>query len=60
MIPLDGPHEGVAVAKGGRSAYVTGGFTREGYWNGLTVVGRESGDTRRLPAGERPLGIAVL
>ncbi|MCT7354710.1 hypothetical protein N4P33_21480 [Streptomyces sp. 15-116A] len=60
VIPLEGPHEDVAVSADERTAYVTGGFTRDGYWNGITVVDLDSGDTRRLAAGERPLGIAVL
>ncbi|MEV1020458.1 YncE family protein [Streptomyces sp. NPDC050264] len=60
VIPLDGPHEDVAVSADGRTAYVTGGFTRDGYWDGLTVVDLDSGGTRRLAAGERPLGVAVL
>ncbi|MFI6639600.1 hypothetical protein [Streptomyces sp. NPDC050504] len=60
VIGLEGPHEDVAVSKDGRTAYVTGGFTRDGYWNGITVVDLESGDARRLAAGARPLGIAVL
>ncbi|PVC69651.1 YncE family protein [Streptomyces sp. CS081A] len=60
VYPLEGPHEDVAVSRDGRTAYVTGGFTRDGYWDGLTVVDLESGDTRRLAAGSRPLGIAVL
>nr|WP_202501456.1 hypothetical protein [Streptomyces sp. SID5785] len=60
VIPLKGPHEDVAVSPDGRTAYVTGGFTRDGYWNGITVVDLDSGDTRRLSAGSRPLGIAVL
>ncbi|MFI8262440.1 YncE family protein [Streptomyces sp. NPDC085665] len=59
-VPLDGPHEDVAVSADGRTAYVTGGFTRDGYWDGITVVDLPSGTTRRLPAGQRPLGIAVL
>ncbi len=61
VVELDGPHEDVAVSQDGRTAYVTGGFTRDGYWNGITVVdlaGRAA--PVRLPAGERPLGIAVL
>ncbi|WP_418961009.1 YncE family protein [Streptomyces tritici] len=58
--PLEGPHEDVAVSADGRTAYVTGGFTRDGYWDGITVIDLGSGDTRRLAAGERPLGIAVL
>ncbi|MFI8293489.1 hypothetical protein ACIGBL_30565 [Streptomyces sp. NPDC085614] len=60
IVPLDGPHENVAVSKDGRTAYVTGGFTRDGYWDGLTVVDLASGDTRRVAAGERPLGVVVL
>ncbi|WP_405851430.1 YncE family protein [Streptomyces sp. NBC_00090] len=60
VYPLEGPHESVAVSRDGRTAYVTGGFTRDGYWDGLTVVDLDSGDTRRLPAGSRPLGIVVL
>ncbi|CAO0828017.1 Lipoprotein OS=Streptomyces microflavus OX=1919 GN=Smic_44480 PE=4 SV=1 [Streptomyces microflavus] len=74
IVPLDGPHEDVAVSEDGRTAYVTGGFTRDGYWNGITVVDLEDAkrDVRndgssdgksepvRLEAGNRPLGIAVL
>ncbi|MGW1772700.1 hypothetical protein [Streptomyces sp. NPDC002104] len=60
VYPLDGPHEDVAVSRDGRTAYVTGGFTRDGYWNGITVVDLDSGHSRRLAAGSRPLGIAVL
>ncbi|WP_030555252.1 YncE family protein [Streptomyces exfoliatus] len=58
--PLEGPHESVAVSEDGETAYVTGGFTRNGYWDGLSIVDLDSGDTRRLAAGSRPLGIAVL
>ncbi|MEU0759914.1 YncE family protein [Streptomyces microflavus] len=74
IVPLDGPHEDVAVSEDGRTAYVTGGFTRDGYWNGITVVDLEdvksdvkndgSSDGKsepvRLEAGNRPLGIAIL
>ncbi|MFJ9412583.1 YncE family protein [Streptomyces sp. NPDC101227] len=60
VIPLDGAHEAVEVSADGRTAYVTGGFTRDGYWNGISVVDLDSGTVRRLAAGERPLGIAVL
>ncbi|WP_345283002.1 hypothetical protein [Streptomyces gulbargensis] len=60
VYPLDGPHENVAVSRDGRTAYVTGGFTRDGYWDGLTAVDLGSGQTRRIPAGSRPLGIVVL
>ncbi|MEV5314512.1 hypothetical protein [Streptomyces sp. NPDC052610] len=60
VVPLDGPHEDVTVSADGRTAYVTGGFTRDGHWDGITVVDLETHETRRLAAGERPLGIAVL
>lgn len=61
VVPLDGPHEDVAVSEDGRTAYVTGGFTRDGYWNGITVVDL-TGDREpvRIRGGARPLGIAVL
>ncbi|MFD7910017.1 hypothetical protein ACFV30_04730 [Streptomyces sp. NPDC059752] len=59
VYPLQGPHEDVAASRDGRTAYVTGGYTRDGYWNGITVVDLDTGATRRLAAGARPLGIAV-
>ncbi|MGW3516403.1 YncE family protein [Streptomyces hydrogenans] len=60
VYPLDGPHEDVAVSKDGRTAYVTGGFTRDGYWDGISVVDLDSGEVERLPAGSRPLGVVVF
>ncbi|MEU7036333.1 hypothetical protein ABZ958_21980 [Streptomyces sp. NPDC046237] len=60
VYPLEGPHEDVAVSEDGRTAYVTGGFTRDGWWDGITVVDVRSGEAQRLAAGERPLGVAVL
>ncbi|MER5769327.1 hypothetical protein [Streptomyces sp. NPDC001985] len=60
VIPLEGPHEDVAVSEDGRTAYVSGGFTRDGHWDGITVVDLADATTRRLPGGSRPLGITVL
>ncbi|MFD5285423.1 YncE family protein [Streptomyces rubrogriseus] len=60
VVPLDGPHETVALSADGRTAYVSGGFTRDGYWNGLSVVDVATGRVTRLPVGERPLTVAVL
>ncbi|MCW1098814.1 YncE family protein [Streptomyces sp. RS2] len=60
VVPLDGPHETVALSPDGRTAYVSGGFTRDGYWNGLSVVDVATGRVTRLPVGERPLAVAVL
>ncbi|MFD6281385.1 YncE family protein [Streptomyces sp. NPDC060209] len=60
VIPLDGPHEDVVVTADGRTAYVSGGFTRDGYWDGLSVVDVATGDVTRIPAGTRPLGMVIL
>ncbi|MEU0446964.1 YncE family protein [Streptomyces tendae] len=60
VVPLDGPHETVTLSADGRTAYVSGGFTRDGYWNGLSVVDVATGRVSRLPVGERPLAVAVL
>ncbi|OWA13469.1 hypothetical protein B9W62_01825 [Streptomyces sp. CS113] len=60
VIPLEGPHETVTLSADGGTAYVSGGFTRDGYWNGLSVVDLGSGRVTRLPVGERPLAVAVL
>ncbi|MEW1994777.1 YncE family protein [Streptomyces coelicoflavus] len=60
VVPLEGPHETVTLSADGRTAYVSGGFTRDGYWNGLSVVDIGTGRVTRLPVGERPLAVAVL
>ncbi|WP_030738625.1 YncE family protein [Streptomyces sp. NRRL F-2890] len=60
LIPLEGPHENVVLSADGGTAFVTGGFTRDGYWDGITVVDLAAGTSRRLPVGHRPLDIAVL
>ncbi|MGC0430691.1 YVTN family beta-propeller protein [Streptomyces sp. SAI-195] len=60
VVPLDGPHETVALSADGGTAYVSGGFTRDGYWNGLSVVDTATGRVTRVPVGERPLAVAVL
>lgn len=60
VIALEGAHEEVAVSRDGRTAFVTGGFTRDGYWDGVSVVDLENETVRRLAGGERPVGIVVL
>ncbi|KDN85850.1 YncE family protein [Kitasatospora cheerisanensis] len=60
VYPLGLPHEDVALSRDGHTAYVTGGFTRDGYWDGITLVHLDSGATHRLEVGHRPLGVAVL
>ncbi|MGX9923257.1 hypothetical protein ACWIG4_25755 [Streptomyces sp. NPDC002248] len=60
VVPLDGPHENVSASPDGRTAYVTAGYTREGWRDGVTAVDLRTGKTRWLPGGTRPVGVAVL
>jgi len=60
-IPLQRPHEQVALSPDGRVAYLTGGFTfADGGWDGLTIVDLEQETITELPVPDRPLDIAVL
>ena len=59
VIPLRRPHEDIAVSRDGRTAFLTGGYTRGG-WRGITVVSLSSGRTRELRLPAAPLGIALL
>ena len=59
VTPLRRPHEDIAVSGDGRTAYLSGGYTRGG-WPGLTVVSLPSGRTREVSLAAAPLGIALL
>lgn len=59
LVPLDRPHEDVAVSPDGGTAYLSGGYTRGG-WRGITVVRLASGNTREIPLPGAPLGIATI
>ena len=59
LIALRRPHEDLTVSRDGRTAYLTGGYTRGG-WPGLTVVALRSGRTREVRLPAEPLGIALL
>ena len=59
VIPLRRAHEDIAVSRDGRTAYLTGGYTRGG-WRGLTVVSLRTGRTREVSLSAEPLGIALL
>ncbi|WP_082598134.1 MULTISPECIES: YncE family protein [unclassified Kitasatospora] len=60
LVALDGPHEDVVASPDGRTAYVTGGFSRPGGWDGITVVDLATGQARKLAAGRLPLGAVLL
>lgn len=59
VIPLERPHEDIAVSNDGRVAYLTGGYTRGG-WRGISAVSLRSGRVREIALDDEPLGIAVL
>lgn len=59
VLPLRRPHEDVAVSANGRTAHLTGGYTRGG-WSGMTVVTLANGLTRELRLPAEPLGIATI
>ncbi|WP_413317298.1 hypothetical protein AA0Z99_10985 [Agrococcus sp. 1P02AA] len=75
VIPLAHPHEAVAIWPGSGDAAATGaagpagdpawaavlagGFTRDGWWDGLTVVDPVSGAAREIPLQGRPQHVVV-
>ena len=58
VFALDRPHETAAVwqaaADAPWSVALAGGFTRDGWWDGLTLVDPEDGTTREIPLRGRP------
>ena len=59
VIRLRRAHEDIAVSRDGRTAYLTGGYTRGG-WRGITAVSLGTGRTREVRLPAEPLGIALL
>ena len=60
-IPLNLPHERVALSPDGHFAYLTGGYTfANGGWDGITVADLEQRATREIAVPDRPLDIVVL
>lgn len=58
IVPLDRPHEEIAVDAEGAVAYLSGGYTRGG-WAGITAVRLGSGRVREIRLDDEPLGIAL-
>lgn len=58
VIALERPHETVAIwqpqPEGAWQAVLAGGFTRNGWWDGLTLIDPVTGDIRALPLTGRP------
>lgn len=64
IIPLDRLHETVTFwtdpATGREKVLLSGGYTRAGYWNGITVVDVESHRTYGIPVPHRPQTIVTV
>ena len=60
LLPLARTHEEVALSKDGRYAYLTGGQSFTGGWNGLSVVDLETTQTRFIEVPDQPLGIVTI
>lgn len=59
VIRLRRSHEDIAVSRDGRTAYLSGGYTRGG-WAGVTIVSLPSGRTQEIRLPVEPLGIVLL
>lgn len=60
VLPLNRPHEDVAVSPDGKYAYLTGGYLLSGGWEGLTVVDLQSRALSELAVAGFPLDIIAL
>ena len=59
LVVLRRPHEDIVASRDGRTAFLTGGYTRGG-WDGLSIVRLRDGRTLEAPLAGQPLGIASL
>lgn len=60
VLPLDRPHEKIAISPDGRLAFLTGGYLLAGGWDGLTIFDIQSRTFTELPVPDRPQDIVIL
>ena len=60
IIPLNREHEQVAVSQDGRYAWLTGGQSFTGGWDGLSRVDLETAEVIEISVSGQPFGIAIL
>ena len=60
LFALQRTHEAIALSPDGRYAYLTGGQSLSGGWDGLSVLDLDTGVSRLLPVPDQPLGIVVI
>lgn len=59
IIPLKREHEQVIVSRDGRYAWLTGGQSFTGGWDGLSRVDLKTANVIEIPVSGQPFGIAV-
>jgi len=60
IVSLQRTHEAIVLSQDGRFAYLTGGQSFTGGWDGLSVVDLETGMSRYLQVPDQPLGIVAI
>lgn len=64
IVPLERRHETVAPwvhpETGRRYALLSGGYTRDGFWDGITVIDLETFEQQELAVPGRPQALAVV
>jgi ankyrin repeat protein/DNA-binding beta-propeller fold protein YncE len=60
VIPLNRPHEDIAISPDGNYAYLTGGYLLTGGWEGLTMVDLQHRTISELAVAGYPLDILIL
>jgi ankyrin repeat protein len=60
IIPLNQPHEDIAISLDGNYAYLTGGYLLTGGWEGLTVVDLQQRTLNEMAVAGFPLDVVAL
>jgi DNA-binding beta-propeller fold protein YncE len=58
-LPLHGDHEQIVLSDDGKIAYLTGGNSFTGGWNGISVIDLTHNKIQTIQVDEQPLGIAL-
>lgn len=58
-IPLDVEHEQIVLSVDGKTAYLTGGNSYTGGWDGISVIDLTNNEITSIKVADQPLGIAL-
>ncbi len=59
QIPLPGEHEQIVLSADGATAYLSGGHSYSGGWDGIRIIDLASGASRTLAVPAQPLGLKL-